>query len=273
MKDSLENRHAVDRDLIKLYSIHSVSGTDGEKEMCDWICSKLDEMGKEYVRVDNSIYSFSRENTVMLSAHLDQVETNGKAEHFYRTPEGSIIAYNKNWQRTSLGADDKNGVWIILKLLEEGYDFDFIISESEEVGCVGIKKLESIIPMSTVEICIVLDRRGDFDILNKGGCTNYCQALAYNLKNFWKDGFEVTTGSLSDTQTICNYIESVNMSVAYHDPHTNKESTNYDRLVEIKEHLIKVVLGDFIHYPASPKDYENSYTESSWRNNYSKWRY
>jgi di/tripeptidase len=255
------------KDLVKLYSIHSVSGTTGETEICDWICKRLDELGEDYERIDNTLYHLSEDNDVMLSAHLDQVETSGKAEHIYKV-EHNIIAYNSNWRRTSLGADDKNGVWLILKLIEEGFSFDWIISESEEIGCIGISKVENFIGLSSAKYCIVLDRRGNYDILNKGGSTNYCQALAHNLKNFWDDMFTVTTGTLSDTQTICKYIESVNMSVAYHNPHTSTESTDYDRLCEIKEDLEKLFTHEFVHYPASPSDYAESTSTSSWRNSW-----
>jgi di/tripeptidase len=246
------------KDLVKLYSIYSVSGTEGEKEICDWICSWLDERKVPYTREGNTLYSISSTSAVMLSAHLDQVKTNGRAAHIYKDDFNTIIAYNDKWQRTSLGADDKNGVWLILKLLEDGWIFDWVISESEEIGCVGIKKIEQELKKSLADFCIVLDRRGNYDILNKGAGTNYCEALAYNLKNFFNDGSVVTTGSVSDTQVICKYIEAVNMSVAYHNPHTATEETDYERLLQIKDNLTCLFTENFTHYPAHPQDYDSS---------------
>ena len=274
MRDSKENRPVVDRDLIKMYSIYSVSGTEGEKEICDWLCQRLDEMGKHYARLDNTLYHIVDGNSIYLSAHLDQVATNGRAEHIYQADNGCIGAFNSKWQRTSLGADDKNGVWIILKMLEAGYEFDWSITESEEVGCVGIKKIENILPESTADYCIVLDRKGNSDILNKGGSTNYCEGLAYNLKNFFKNGYVVTTGTLSDTQTICKYIESVNMSVAYHDPHRATEITDYNRLVEIKNDIERLFKEEFVHYPADPEDYKETYSYTNyWKGQtYDNWK-
>ena len=242
------------KDLIKLYSIYSVSGTAGEKQMCDWIEQWLKDHNKPYKRNGNTLYSISKSNNIFLSAHLDQVSTSGAAAHIYKTKEGYILAYNKDWRRTSLGADDKNGVWIILKMLEDGYNFDWSISESEEIGCVGIHNIEEELANSAAKICLVLDRKGGYDILNKGSGTNYCQALAHNLKNFLGGGYAVTSGTISDTQVLSKYIESVNMSVAYHNPHTSTEYTDYNRLVQIKED-IKKVFTSFVHYPASPDDY------------------
>lgn len=257
------------KDLLKLYSIYSVSKTDGEKEICDWICNKLDKLDIGYVRDGNTLYHFSKDNEVLLSAHLDQVATNGKAFYFYKV-DNNILAYNDKWQRTSLGADDKNGVWIILKLLEKGYKFDFIISECEEIGGDGIKKVEPYLNISDAAYCLVLDRRGNTDILNKGSGTTYCEALAFNLKNYL-GGYTVTTGSVSDTQTICKYMESVNMSVAYFNPHLATEYTDFSRLEEILADVEEVVNGSFIHYPAQPSDYKtknvydyNKYYNSSY---------
>lgn len=243
------------KDLIKLYSIYSVGQTDGEREICDWICAKLDSLKVVYKRVGNTIYSFTKNNKVMLSAHLDQVDTNGKPAHFYQDSNGNIAAFNSKWQRTSLGADDKNGVWIILKLLEKGYKFDFIISECEECGGFGIAKVNPYIDESAASYCLVLDRKGNYDILNKGGATTYCQALAHNLKNFFNSGYFVTTGGMSDTQTICKHKESVNMSVAYFGAHTKDEYTDFNRLKEILNDVEKVVKGDFVHYASKPSDY------------------
>ena len=275
MKDSFINCQVVDLDLVKLYSIYSVAGTDGEKEICDWLCSRLEQMNKEYVRDGNTLYHIKQDNTVMLSAHLDQVDTEGPAVHIYKSEDGFIYAYNKNWQRTSLGADDKNGVWIILKMLEAGHEFNWIISEAEETGCNGIRKVESLLKDTDTDYCVVLDRKGNTDILNKGCGTNYCQALAYNLRNFWNNDYEVTTGGVSDTQTICKYIESVNMSVAYFNPHHADEYTDWQRLVEIKDD-IAIMLEGFVHYPSKPEDYtpkpviysKTKYTDDYWKEYY-----
>ena len=260
----------VDKDLLSLYNIHSVSGTDGEKEICDWICKRLDDMGIGYKRIDNTIYRLGEGDVCgLLSAHLDQVQTNGKAEHFYLVDKRYILGYNNKYQRTSLGADDKNGVWIILKLLEQGCNVDFIISESEETGCKGIAKVEEELKKYADEYdyCIVLDRRGNSEVLNRGSTGKYCKALAHNLKNFWEGAYTVGSGSISDTATICKYIESVNLSVAYESAHTSKERTDYIALMQIKEDVRKA-LEYFTHYPSDPSEYAVKSTDKTYYNRY-----
>ena len=259
------------RDLLKLYSFYSVHGTIGETLICDWLVERLNELGIEDINRDgNTIWHFEKGNRFLLSAHLDQVNTNGQAVHFYKSDGGIISAYNKFWQRTSLGADDKNGIWCILKCIEQGFtDFDFIISEGEEVGCVGINKIEKHIKESTAEIAIVLDRKGNTDILKGGSTDVYCDTLAGTLRNYWNskgNQYVVTTGTLSDTRVICKYIESVNLCVNYEDAHTKKETTDWLALNVTQQNLMHLMTEDFVYYPTKPDVYvkkEYKYTSSS----------
>ena len=246
----------VDKDLLKLYSFYSVSGTKGEKDICNWIAERLKELGVSFERKGNTLYSFNDDSEILLSAHLDQVSTNGPAKHFYLEDNKTIVGYNEQYQRTSLGADDKNGVWIILKCLERGCKIDFIISESEEIGCKGIDKMKDELKKNAYKYscCLVLDRRNSNEILESGRGGKYCKTLAYCLKNFLGGTYKVTSGSISDTQTICKYIESVNMSVAYEGAHTSLETTDYKELKRILEDVIDVI-ADFVHYPTDPKEY------------------
>ena len=253
--------------LLKLYSFESVHGSPDEVAIADYIESLLKDWQVPYTRSDNNLYNLSQPDMPILSAHLDQVKTNGKAEHFVMTPDKHIIGYNKNWQRTSLGGDDKNGVWIILKMLEAGHIVNFIISEGEERGCIGIHALESekvldkILELDTY--CMVLDRRGDTDILKAGSATTFCSTLAQSLCNFLGNHkYEVGTGSLSDTCTICDYCESVNMSVAYFNPHTAKEYTDWNSLQVILND-VRDVIESFIHFPTPPEIYKSVSTYTS----------
>lgn len=244
------------KDLLKLYSFESVHDTDDEQRIFEWICKWLKEHNIPFKTLGKNIYHLSKDNFIILSAHLDQVKTNGAAKYF-RKKDGIIKAYNYKWERTSLGADDKNGVWLILKILESGQDVNFIISEGEERGCIGIRALEDngvLDDIDSSQICLVLDRRGNTDILKGGGSDIYCSTLAQSLCNFLQKDYKVTTGSLSDTAHISMYCESVNISTAYDSPHTSNETTNFNRLQELLEDLNNIIM-NFIHYPTEPDVY------------------
>ena len=260
------------RDLIRLYNIESVH--PNEAEIHAWLCTWLDGHKIKYETDGLNIYRLTG-NKVVLSAHMDQVKTNGQAVHFYK--DGDVIkGYNKDYKQTSLGADDKNGIWIILKILEEKPDTDFIISYGEELGCIGIESMKAILDDKLKQdmIAIVLDRRCVGEILDKGSSDNYCCTLAQDLCNFWNmtigdDLFETGSGSVSDTNVLCKYCESVNIGVGYYNPHTEKEETNFEELTLIKD-LILTTLDDFVHYPCPVSTYERSSRYASYLNDYTK---
>lgn len=244
------------KDLLRLYSFESVHGTDEEQAISDWICKWLDAHDiKDYKRLGKSIYKKGKFD-IILSAHLDQVKTNGKAVKFYMNDQGIIAAFNKDWEQTSLGADDKNGIWIILKALEiYGNDVSFIISEGEETGLIGIHNLDSkgVLKEMLSEYdtqCIVLDRKGTSEILDSGGSCKYCKTLAQCLCNFFNNGYTTGCGSCSDTQVLSEYCESVNMSVAYFNPHSASETTDFKALQKIKNDVM-YALESFVHYNTS----------------------
>lgn len=243
------------RDLLRLYSIESVH--PNEQEISDYIVSRLKDMSAD-IYFEESEYGIvghtpEYENhsglKILLSAHMDQVKTNGAAKHFYMK-DGYIRGYLDNNQQTSLGADDKNGVWLILKMIEDKKPISFIISRGEECGCVGINKLE----IPDADICLVMDRRGYKEILHSGGGDKYCSTLAQDLCNFFGDGWVTGSGSLSDTRVICQKMESVNISTAYYEPHSPGEYTNWTQLCNLRSQLCYVI-DSFKHYPTDPKIY------------------
>jgi len=262
------------KDLLKLYSFESVHDSDDEQKIFEWICKWLDVHGIVYYTLGKNIYNLDDVGGPILSAHLDQVKTNGKAVKFFMK-DGIIRAYNKDWEQTSLGADDKNGIWIILKLLEDGIPVNFIISSGEEVGCVGIKELESnkvLDQIITDSFCMVLDRRGNFDTLTGGGGSVFNKILSQTISNF-TNYFIPTTGSISDTVTISKYCESTNLSVAYFNPHTATENTDFEALKNIKD-MVQDIIQNMMFYPCIPTVYQKSSTPTCYNyyNSTSKWR-
>lgn len=245
------------KDLLKLYSFESVHDTPEETALADWICKWLEKHNIFFERLGNNIYSLTGTNKTILSAHLDQVQTNGKAVKFFMQDDDTIRGYNSDYEQTSLGGDDKNGVWIILKALEAGKEIDFVISAGEEYGCLGIKALEDAGKLDEIEphqICLVLDRKGEGDILKGGSTDVYCCTLAQDMVNYLGDEYKVTTGSISDTRYLCCYCESVNMSTAYYNPHSSTEYTDFKRLKEIRDDVFDIV-DNFVHYSTDPVEY------------------
>ena len=249
------------RDLLRLYSIDSVH--PNEQAIKDYVCQRLQDFDcffeeTEFGIVGNTAHYEDRDLNFLLSAHLDMVRTNGEPKHFYQ--DGSCIrGYLDDNTQTSLGADDKNGIWLILKLAEMDLPFKFIMSVGEECGCVGIKQLK----IPDADICFVLDRRGYYEVLDSGAGTKYCSTLAQCLCNFWGKPWSTGTGSLSDTQIISQKMESVNISTAYYNPHSATEFTNFTELDNLKE-MLELAITNFKHYPTKPEVYNKRYDRGGW---------
>lgn len=243
------------KDLLRLYKTHSPSRDTNE--MLLYLMGWLTEHNIQYQQKQGCIFNLTGQSGVILSAHMDQVKTNGRAVHFYKKDD-CIRGYTEDYEQTNLGADDKNGIWIILKILEQKPDTQFIISTDEEIGCVGIhaldeaKYLDIINPKSN--ICLVLDRRGYGEILDKGGQGNYCATLAQVLCNYLGEPFRTGTGSASDTGIIADHCESVNIGVGYYNAHQSTEYTNWTELCSIKDKVLDII-EHFTYYPTMPDIY------------------
>lgn len=253
------------RDLIRLYNVHSPSGEC--TEMLDYLCKWLTDRNVQFSVFEDCVYNLRNEPGYVLSAHMDQVKTNGRAEHFYKNGD-EIRGYTAEYKQTNLGADDKNGIWLIMKALERDPNTNFIISVDEEIGCEGITKLIPHIKDKLAnKICLVLDRRGSHEILNEGSQGKYCGTLAQDLCNYWGDGYHTGSGSISDTGVIADFCESVNISVGYYSAHSSSEYTNFRELQEVNERL--ATMDKFVHYNTPVDVYRPKYQYKQpdlWRN-------
>lgn len=96
---------------------------------------------------------------VTLVAHMDTV---------FPSPPGNIY-YDKEagvmWSPDGLGADDRAGVFAILKIIQAGYKPSVIFTTDEEKGALGADMLSILFPEPVTETkyVIQLDRRGTSD--------------------------------------------------------------------------------------------------------------
>jgi len=250
--------------LRQLYFIHSPSRR--EKNMSQFIQHYLKKRGIKYRTLGNQVYNILPD-TVLLSAHIDQVG---------RTPITFLFENNKGIAGDgNLGADDKNGVWILLKVLEEfNGRVSFIFSDQEESGgnikqIFNLDKTKKII--ETIKYALVLDRRGNSDII--GARNDYCvEDLEADIEQVSDDhnlGYKIERGLWSDADEISNHVSCVNLSVGYHAPHSTFEYTIkkelYNALILTKLILKKVTK----KYPKPTKEtYNEYYRWSGWNNSW-----
>lgn len=173
-------------------------------------------LGKKYKNVVQTPEYLYAEGTIPIAlvAHMDTVFAEPPTEIFYDTRK------NVMWSPQGLGADDRAGVFCILKIIEAGYRPHIIFTTDEEMGCIGASKLAEIpCPFKDLRYIIELDRRGFSD------CVFYdCDNPEFTdyVENF---GFVTEWGSFTDISEICPAwgVAGVNLSVGYRDEHSYTE--------------------------------------------------
>ena len=164
---------------------------------------------KDYVLAEGDI-------PIALVAHMDTVFTKPASQVYYDKEQGVI------WSPQGLGADDRAGIFSILKIIQGKYRPTIILTTDEEKGCIGASELIERFPYSApwkLNYIIQLDRRGYTD----------CVFYDCDNKDFTKYvesfGFIEEIGSLSDISVICPAwgIAGVNLSVGYEGEHSETE--------------------------------------------------
>lgn len=232
-----------------------------------YVSEKLEEMGVLY-NMDSygNIYNLDNENCPLLSAHMDTVR---KSEDFCIGAFLTESDDDKIFSGGILGGDDKCGVYIILKVLEAGRKVNFIFSRDEEIGCLGIKALlkpeftENETLTNKVRNCLwclVLDRRGDSDIIcdrNSYGTKEFEEALE-KISEAGNFGYKANLGLCSDANTIRDFISTANISVGYWHPHSQKEYVSKKDLEKALNYTLAIIDGLKDKFEAA--EYKNWYS-------------
>lgn len=192
---------------------------------------------------------------VALIAHVDTVFKSPPTDIFYDRQK------NVMWSPQGLGADDRAGVFAIIKIIRKGLRPHIILTTDEELGGFGARTLVSAVhqPFADMKYIIQLDRRGTND------CVFYdCENILFT-KYIESFGFSEAYGSFSDISIICPKwkIAGVNLSVGYMDEHSFSETfyiTPFLATVEKVANMLKDVKNI-----TEPFDYiPCKYSYSSW---------
>jgi len=220
---------------------------------------KFDDNGNLY-RV---IYTAENTSpTTMFTAHTDTVLTTkrynwmrklkldwGKSKivnHVFSKTRDFV----KTDGKTTLGADDKAGVAIILDMIRYKKPGIYYLFRGEEVGLIGSGKLRNSIfentDLKNVTKCISLDRKGYNSVIThqryKRSCsdefaTEVCRKL--NRFGFWfaPDPF----GSSTDSRILDDRInECTNISVGYFKAHSDAECQDLEFLIDLTDAFVKI---------------------------------
>lgn len=247
--------------------------------MREFLISKLNQAGaKVSVDVTGNLYAVKgeAENYPCIVAHMDQVSCHTHSGDFRvvrsTTKEGKAIFYGYSPSRKAyegLGADDKNGIWVALKCMQEFDVLKAAFFVGEEVGCIGSKRADVDFFMNC-RFVLQCDRRNDGDLITAISDEMCSQKFLDDVKCDLY-GYTPTTGAMTDVDTLRESvpISMVNMSCGYYNPHTDKEFTvieNLEKCLDFVRHIIRDCT-EVYGFPVSERgwrDYGGYYRDYDW---------
>lgn len=191
-----------------------------------------------------------------LVAHVDTVFPEPPEDIYYDREKGVM------WSPQGLGADDRAGVFAILKIIQSGLRPTIIFTTDEEVGGLGAAQLvkdfpECLIP--NLKYLIQLDRRGTNDCVFYD-CYN--EDFITYVESF---GFIEAFGTFSDIAELCPAwdVVGVNLSIGYENEHTRYETLHLKpwmaTIEKVKRMLKEKDIPDFEYI-----EYSYSYNGTKW---------
>jgi len=196
---------------------------------------KKDAHGNYYRQIGDS--------RTIFASHLDTVSREHvKVTHVF---EGDMI---KTDGTTTLGADDKAGVTIMLWMMKNNVPGMYYFFIGEEVGCIGSGNAAKSVSdfKGKYDRIISFDRRGTESVITHQSWSRCCSsefgdALAAELGKsglpYKKDDGGVYTDSAEFVDIIP---ECTNISVGYYKEHTTSESQDIKHLQRLAEACLKV---------------------------------
>lgn len=241
--------------LRKLYAIHSPSGM--ERKMIKFLAGYLKtipgvELGKDHY---GNLYAWKgeAESYPCIVSHLDQVQQSHPKD-FMPVETGDIIfGYSPGRHEfCGLGADDKNGIIIVLEALKKYACIKAVFFKEEEIGCRGSSECD----MEFFKDCrfvIQCDRRGNGDFITHIGGLNLCSEKFIQDVDPEKWGYHEESGMMTDVETQKENglgISAVNLSCGYYNPHTDEEITvkrDLEKCWRMVRHIIEDCRDSYPH--------------------------
>lgn len=206
-------------DLILLEQICQLKQISLWKTMCEYLKTVYPKVKctREYIHAEGEI-------PIALVAHLDTVFAEPPKNIYYDERKGVI------WSPDGLGADDRAGVFAILKIIKHGLRPHIIFTTDEEKGGLGATQMTMVYkkpPFKELKYIIQLDRRG----------VNDCVFYECDNKKFTKYiesfGFVEEIGSFSDVSILCPAwkVAGVNLSIGYENEHSVSETLHVNAMI------------------------------------------
>jgi len=260
-------------DLLKeMYEIFSPSGA--EHGMATYVSNWLSENNLEHsfdslgnIYTKNAIDGSRR---ILVNAHMDTVAS-APADIIVEKLKDDVVVRSSNNQ--VIGADDKNGIWSVLRLLTDKsvrVPLSALLCVSEEVGCVGSDfAMENHAEwFKDCVFCVTIDRRGNTDIITENcDIVLSSDTLQKKLAEWGKPfGLRTTTGSISDVSNIVKSLEinGINLFAGYYGAHSGSEYTSMRDLAKSYKFQLELLPLLHNHFTTKPDEVKFTDTQKSY---------
>lgn len=270
----------MELDVLKsMYKINSKSGKEDELkiylyEILDTEPFKSTCVVEEDKKGNMYITKGKQSEYPCFVAHLDEVHTELKHGFDVIEHKGILFGFSERTKHsTGIGADDKNGIFICLNMLERLAYCKIAWFVEEEIGCQGSFKAN----MDFFTDCLWVvqpDRKGAGDLITKISgraicSTKFRKDVMQVAKNY---GYKPESGMMTDVETLVDNgigISCVNMSCGYHFPHTDNECTDIRELYNCINFCFDIAATLTERYPFKPENkvYKNYYDDYVWNDN------
>ena len=192
---------------------------------------------------------------VLWSSHTDTVHSKSGPQRLAMSRHGVLMLAGKplpSETRTykydpdspnCLGGDCTTGVWLMCEMIRASVPGLYIFHRAEEKGGVGSRWIAANLKdkISHCKFAIAFDRKGYRDIITRQGfdtaSTEFATSLAALLRPL--DYEPSPHGLFTDTQSYAGIIpECTNLSVGYHNAHSNEEWQHYGFALVLRQVLV-----------------------------------
>ena len=201
-------------------------------EVKRYLYSVLVSNGYKPVSEDGFIYA-KGELPFLVTAHMDTVHKNQCKRYSIHRFKGKHRIQSKD----GIGGDDRCGIWMIVRMVLDGYRPSILFCEDEEIGSIGARKFcrtQYVYDLMDLNYLIELDRANENDAV-----FYECDNPEFTKYITEKTGYEEAIGSFSDIVELSETcrIASVNFSCGYYKPHTTQEYVIFEEM----DNTLKVV--------------------------------
>lgn len=233
------------------------------------VLAKLKKQQIPFEHLENSYIVTTKPGCLpLLCVHLDTVSSKPpRLQDIEQT--GTVLSLRLRAKATCLGADDRAGVWIALKLLElklkPATSFNFAFFFDEEIGALGSTTYLTDHPTVPHSCFIGLDRNSRDTDYNAALYSNDNKDL---IKLFAAQGFVSSFGTFTDCSVLAEEynLGCLNLSVGYKNEHTRFETCDFALMQGTLDKLLTVALPEQL-FPAKTK---YAYSAYRWQSGFKR---